>query len=246
MEPQRGPYFGRGEIMDSFSAALAKQEILAWWSTERARVDRDCRDAAENYRQIAGKSVDELTLMELIRGGEKRKAVEEQLRSRMNVFNRRMERSLQETCVASISRIEGVEFEHSLLSEAAVLAGTGVTAAGSLGLAVVATGVATTTTVTTVLGIFSTGTVVTFSWPVFAVAAVGATALAVVSTRMQGYAAERLKANLKEKIGRSIEAALVGDNNKGETKSTRQSLLELLDEARDIRVRAIGTWQEPE
>lgn len=217
---------------------LEKQEIIAWWSAERGRIDRECRAQEDRVRGRAFAGVDALSMRQLFFPSAERKVVERRIESDINMFNRRMVRALHESCAVSLQRIEGTRrFDGQGHDEAsAALALGGAMGIGSVGVAAMATGAATTVSASTILGLLTFGTVATFSWPVFTAFAVGSATLAVGSGGMANWAAERRRRGFKSHIVRTVREALVRAAPGAETASTREALLAAVDRARDLRL----------
>jgi hypothetical protein len=215
---------------------LRECEVLDWWNTERLHVDEACRSALERYVDKACVAVDELSSYQLLYKSEARLHIQRKLQSDINVFNRRMELKLRKSCELSMARNERPDqFASFELRETAALMASGAAAVGAMGAAVAATGLATTATVTTVLGLFATGTIVTFSWPLFSVAAAVALSASYASPAIAGWATSKLRRRFKAYLSRMAEMALTDGNGQ----SARETLLASLDAARDARLAAL-------
>ncbi|SPJ29420.1 hypothetical protein [Falsiruegeria mediterranea] len=221
---------------------LSEQEILSWWSSERGRVDRECRAAAERFIKKACDQIEELTLKQVLLPSEQRKHIERGLQSDINMFNRRMERSLQDALSDSIEKIEGLEqFSSNSLRDNATLAAGGAVGFGAIAIAAAAPVIATTTTATTFLGFFATGTLVTFSWPVFAIVGVTAGAAALTSPTLVSKGRRGIQARFKAHIKKTVEQSLMSSGGKEPTGGTRTILFHELDRARDLRLERLIT-----
>lgn len=216
---------------------LQECEILDWWASERLVVDEACRSAQDRFLTEATGAVEKLPSYQLLYNSDARTHIQRKLQSDINVFNRRMEAQLRKSCEMSIARnTRQDQFGTIEWGETAALIASGVTAAGAVGAAAAATGIATTATATTVLGFFATGTVVTFSWPIFSVAAAAALTASYASPAIAGWATSKLRRRFKAHLGRTVEMALVD----GRGESARETLLTALDAARDARMASLG------
>lgn len=215
---------------------IQESETLDWWSSERCRVDRECRSACERYVQAAMEQVDALSVQDLLYESGKRRHVQRKLQSDIVMFSRRLERSLRESVRESMSEIEGAAaFDGLGYGEGAALAVGGVMAVGAVGAAAAAGGIATTTTATAILGLFTTGAVVTFSWPVFTAAAAVALAASYTSPAILGWATSSLRDRFKSHVRDWAMRALIAED----VDSVRTQFLRRLDLARDCRLSAL-------
>jgi hypothetical protein len=204
------------EVVCTLDTLIQQSETLDWWNSERFRVDQECRAALQRYVAKATERIDALTPVQ----------------SNIVVFSRRLERSLRDAAAESMSEIEGAAaFDGLGYDEGAALAAGGVMAAGGLGAAAAATG----TTATAILGLFSTGTLVTFSLPVFSAAAAVALVASYTSPAIIGWATSSLRDRYKAHIEEWAARALVAD----EATSVRTLFLDRLDIARDRRLAAL-------
>lgn len=219
---------------------LYRGEVFGWWSEQRGYVVGQCSEAKERYVTEANAAIDQLSLKQLLYPSKARRRIERQIISNVNVFNRRMERSLKDSCAASIARLEGWEtFGGPGVGDATLLITGGAAAASSVGLAGVATGLATTVTATSILGLFVTGTFTTFSWPVFTAVGSAAALGALLSPQLVGKAKQRVRERYKNHIRKTVSARLTDISTDGKGDSTKEVFLLALDSARDTRLMAI-------
>ena len=215
---------------------IQESETLDWWSAERLRVDQECRAACERYVQTAMERIDALSAWDLLYETDARQHVQRKMQSDVVMFSRRLERSLRDSVEESISEIEGATAFGGLgYDEGAALAAGGAIAAGAVGAAAAATGMATTTTASAILGLFSTGVVVSFSWPVFSAAAALALVASYTSPAIIGWATSSLRCRFKAHVEDWATQALVAQN----AASVRTRYLAKLDTARDRRLAAL-------
>lgn len=215
---------------------LRECEVLDWWSAERLHVDESCRSALERYVGNAYDAVDKLSSYQLLYKSEERLHIQRKLQSDINVFNRRMESQLRKSCELSMAKNLPLEqFSTLELRETAALLASGAAAVGAVSAAAAATGLATTVTATSVLGFFATGTIITFSWPVFSVAAAVALSASFASPTIAAWATSKLRGRFKNHLGQAAEKALVCGNGR----SARETLLASLDAARDTRLASL-------
>ncbi|WP_284483970.1 hypothetical protein [Sedimentitalea xiamensis] len=180
--------------------------------------------------------IDALSAWDLLHESDARQHVQRKLQSDIAMFSRRMERSLRDSVEESMAEIEGAAvFDGLGYYEGAALAAGGVLAAGAVGAAAAAGGIATTTTATAILGLFTTGAVVTFSWPVFSVAAAVALAASYTSPAILGWATSSLRDRFKTHVRDCAERAMIAD----EANSVRMRFLGRLDLALDRRLAAL-------
>lgn len=167
-------------IRGALPLVVLRTEVIDWWESERFRVHQACLEAHAKYLESATQAAQKLTLKALLLPrSTATRAIECQLQSDVKMLNVELTASLQDSFQALVMQIEGnASYEGASVTETATLALGGALALGSLGLAATAASFATSTA-TLVFFV----PVTTFSWPLFAVAGAGATAVAFLSPK---------------------------------------------------------------
>lgn len=227
-------------IVQSEDKLVVRQEILAWWSQERGRISFDCATAAAKLTFDTFAKIDQLPFKQLCLPSRQRRQIETQLNADLIVFCTDLAKSLEEHLENSIDVLEGAsENWRNDAGELAMLTAGGATAVASIGATAVASTVATTTVTTSFIGLVTTGTFVTFSWPVFGAVLAGATTLAVVSPTLLSKAQKRMRSRFKAHVESAIQRTLLDSEPRTKTASVQQKLLEAIDDARDVRLRGL-------
>lgn len=217
-------------------------EILDWWSAERAQLVRRTEEGAERLREMVSERVDALSRRDLFWPGAAHKELREDLEAEVEALVEDLSNHLRESSNQSIETVEGAGALSSIdIVSAATLVASGAMAAGAVGAAVMAGSLATTVTTTSILGFFATGTIVTFSWPVFVAVGTGATLLAIASPQVASLAVERLRERQRGKLLEWVDDVIIGSprQKSGSDSSVRARILALADAVRDIRLKEL-------
>ncbi len=215
---------------------VAKSEVLDWWNECRHLVFRRCLDAEQELIELANEKTAELSLVDLLNPWSSAcEEVQADITKRAQSYADALAKELEMSLYASIDVIENAEtFREVDWAGAGFMAASGATAVGAIGLAVGATGLATTS-----LPAFVFLSTTAFSWPLFAAIGTGAVALGAVSAsaRASGYqwALDRYRTTLHE----TVKAAMTGDEGLEEQVSCRTQLCRELDSVRDARLKGL-------
>lgn len=213
---------------------VLRTEVIDWWETERFRVHQACRDAHASFLEGATQASQKLTLKALLlpRSAATR-AIESQLQSDVNLLNVQLTASLKDSFQASVMQIEGnANFEGASAAETATLALGGALALGSLGLAATASSLATSTA-TFVFFV----PVTTVSWPLFAVAGVGATAIAFLSPKAIDKARNMMLNRFVKHLDTTLRLMLLDESPSRH--STWSTLRDQIDKVAKFRLESI-------
>lgn len=214
---------------------VLRAEVIDWWEGERFRVHDACLKAHAAYLESALRDAQKLTVKDLLLPhSAATKAIERRLQSDVNMLSARLTSTLQASFQASLMRVEGDGgYGGANAKEAATLALGGAMALGSLGLAATATSFATSTATF----IFFVP-VATVSWPLFAVAGLGAATVAFFSPR----AIEKARSMMLARLGRHLDTALYQmllNDTEPKKPSTWSALRDQIDRAAMLRLESI-------
>ncbi|MDU8912491.1 hypothetical protein [Aestuariicoccus sp. MJ-SS9] len=211
-----------------------RSEIIDWYLEERARVVRECEQAKQRYLAKACDSIDALSLRDLFfPKSETKTAIKEQLRSDVNIFQRRLARSIDENLLESIRHVESDDTNEDNTSSWALMGAGSALAAASIGTAIGATAMATTTSSAF---LFFAAPIV--SWPMFAVGASAAGALAFASRSVREKAADMYRNSLKSRAETYLSETLI--EGKTGSASIRNNAMQHLDFVREQRFKGVN------
>lgn len=216
---------------------LQRAEVIDWWEAERLRVVETCRLARNSEIEMIDKELAQMGVKDiLLPRSRARRHVERQLQSDVNMLRKRLAKSLQESFEASFTKIEGSSaiLRHAS-GEVAALTGGAIGNVVVAGLAVSASGVATSTVTTF---IFFTSTI--FSWPTY-LAALGATAIVVAASPFSPTKASAavVRSRFRKQLVKLVDHAIAGENGSSAENCTVDIFLKQLDEARRVRLEKI-------
>lgn len=215
---------------------VARSEVLDWWNESRHLVSQRCIAAEQELIELANEKTADLSTVDLLNPWSSVcDEIQADITERAQIYTDGLANEMEMSLRASIDVVENAEtFREVDWAGAGFMAASGATAVGAMGLAVGATGLATTS-----LPAFVFLSATAFSWPLFAAIGTGAVALGAVSVtaRTRGYewALERYRETLHE----TIRAAMTGDTNNEEQISCRTQLCRELDTVRDIRLKGL-------
>lgn len=214
------------------SLDILRTEIIDWWEAERLRVHEACLAAHERYLAKAIEATQALSMKDLLLPRSTAiKAIERQLNSDVNMLNRRLAASLQKSFEASALRVEGeAGFTGPGVFEKATLAAGGAMAIGSIGLAATASSLATTTA--TFMFFIPTASV---SWPIVAIAGIGATTLAVLSPSTVRRGRNMMRTRFENHLDKTLRRLLLQESGNG-PQSTWAAFRDQIDRAAKLRL----------
>ncbi len=193
-----------------FDDVLARLEIDLWRDDLRSEGWRLCREAHDAALERARTRIEALSDRDLfLPRSEAWKDIQSRLRSDINMLIERLGRRFESSWRESFRRIEAVADEDGGAGYEAAALYLGGTAAGlgSVGLAMGAGTLATTTVASTGflgLGFFAAAPVTIISWPVFAAVGGAAAVTAIASPHVRRLA----KRKQRERLVAKVEAAL--------------------------------------
>lgn len=188
------------------SIEIQNAEVITWWETEREYVRTECERQFHRLSEMANEVIDKLSVTDAIwLRSDARDDLKRQIRSEVEMHNRRLAKHLAASYELSTSKIEALsELDGASTTEYATVAASVAAGAGAVGLTLGAG--AFVPAISSLLSIPVAGLA---SWPIVATLGAGAIGAAWISPKFGTFAIDKVRDRYKRAVQSVLRKELI-------------------------------------